>query len=399
MTKHNGPSEWTSENSPLRTRKKKHDFMFIDFCSFLGLGLGIKDDFQESNFTSIAIIVNDDDRDSITLEDSTVGADSSTLFRDLLILDTTSYDETKDDGWTKYNLLKNEDDYIKVVKPISNPVISTLRMETVVKVENTEQIEEEQRDWPSKLVFLSENLVTDERTATEDEEESKTLNSCSTLRIPSSLDTKTIALPPSKNTNTCEKTSTGLRLTETKVGDTVATDRNYSNPSYTQPQNPFQIKRVPLLVDTCKDDGQSVVSFMSIEEEIFLGKGIGDASSIDRAHESKEQPIMKRFFEGKRKILRSWSWKKIRVNTNSDGQSVSKCQEPWGPVPRTKELPTLCTEASESTVVVIEPTKSIDFTTTTVDMEEDDFYKIYGNNVPFDEPQECPLGFYRSKKP
>jgi hypothetical protein len=360
MTKPNGPSEGPGEksSSPKRT---KFDFMFMDCCSFLGLGLGIRDDFQQPHCASTAMIYSDDGGDSITLDDTVMGADSWTLFDDVLTLDTPSENEAKDNCLTNHKSLENEED----TKPTHSTCITM-----IPKMGKVTRTEEEDDELSSRLDLLPEILVWEDTTTLEDEEESKTLNTRSTLRIPSSLDTQT-----------WDKTLEGLQLVETIVGDTTEADtgRNYSNPSYSRPRSLYHIKRVPSMVDTCGNDDQSAVSSMSIEEDLFLNK-------------AEEHPNTKRLLNGKGNILRPWLWNKAAVHKANGSESASEFREPSNTLSSTQGLPKPPSEASRSTVPMIKPTKSIDVTATTIGTDEDGCYYYREDNVPFDEPYECSPG-------
>jgi len=252
---------------------------------------------------------------------------------------------------------------------------STLPMKKIAEVKRVAQIEEENEELSSKLVLLAENLVSEERTVPEVDEESETFHTRSTLKIPPSLDTMTLNLSPSLDTKTWDVTLAGLQLVETIIGDATEVDtrRNYNNPSCSQPRNLYQIERIPLRIDTYSNDDESVVSSMSIEEDIFLSKGVGVASDRDRGRDrvysSEEKPITKRLFGRKGSILKQWSWNKTTM------QKANRLK------------PTPSKEALISTVPVIKPTKSIDITAATIGTDEDDCCNsYYGENIPFDEP-------------
>ena len=371
--KSNGPSEGPGEKSSSTKRTKfNFNFMFMDCCSFLGLGLGVGDDVQQSPCASTALIHNDDVWDNITLDDTVIGTDSWTLFDDVLTFDTTSENEAKDNGLINHKRLENEEE-TKPTHSAHTTMIPTMKS-TIQKVT---RIEEEDEDLSSR--------VWEEITTLEDDEESKTLNTRSTLRISSSMDTKT-----------CHKTLERLPLVETIVGDTTEADtgRNCSNHSYSRPRSLYQIERVPTMVDNCGNDDQSVVSTMSIEEDLFLDKGISEANNRHSASAVKEPPVIKRLLSGKGNMIRPWLWNNAAAHKSNRSESASGLRKPSGPLSTTytQELPQSPSETSRSTAPMIKPTKSIDVTATTVGTDEDGCYYYHEDNVPFDEPHECSPG-------
>jgi len=377
MTKPNGPSEGLGEKSSSPERSK-FDFMFMDCCSFLGLGLGIRDDVQQPPCASTALIYNNDVWDSITLDDTLMGADSWTLFDDVLTLDTPSKNEAKDNGLTYHKRLEHEE-----VAKATHSTRTTMIPTMIPTIEKVTRIEEDDDELSSR--------VWEEITMLEDDEESKTLNTRSTLRIPSSMDT-----------NMWDKTLEGLQLVETIVGDTTEADtgRNCSNPSYSRPRSLYQIERVPTMVDNCGNDDQSVVSSISITDDIFLDKGIDAANNRHRASAVEEPPVIKRLLSGKGNMIRPCLWNKAAVHKVNGSESPSRLRKPLGPLSSTSAqgLPKSPSEASRSTAPMIKPTKSIDVTATTVGTDEDGCYYYHEDNVPFDEPHECSPGLLPIKE-
>jgi len=363
-------------NSSWKASNKKFDFMFIDCFSFLGLGLGIESNFHLFKCASVALMDIDDGGDNTFLEDASMGGDSSTLFGDVISLDVPSK-ETKDKSSANHEIMTNEDDKKTVYSP---PTISTLTMGQVMEGEKVEEDEGEE-EFPSRLVF-SGNLVLEARSIPEDEDESKTLNTRSTSRLPSSLDTNTLILTSSLDTKTWHATLSGLQLIETMKGDTTETDirRKYGNDSNSCLRNLNQIERVPSTVDTCDNDDQSLVSSMSVEEDIFPSEGSGVIIDIDGVSAVEGHSTKNRLFGGEETFRRAWSRNRARVLKKNNGR------ESW-----MLQMPTLQStpspESFRSTVPVIEPVKSIDPTTIIVDTTEDsENYIYYGENVPFDEP-------------
>lgn len=357
------------------TRKKKCDFICIDCFSFLGLGLGITQNLKFSKYASVAIKDIDDDGDGIFLDDVSIGGDSSTLFGDVITLDVTS-DDANDKSSTKHEIMKIDEDKKTVY---STPTISTLTMGQFMECGKFEDDDGEE-EFPSRLVF-SRNLVFEERTQN-DEDESRTLNTRSSSKIPSSLDTKTLILTPSLDTKTWHVTLSGPEMIETMIGDTAAPNirRKFSNDSYSCSQNLFQIERVPSTVDTCDGDDQSLVSCMSAEEGNFPNTQSEAAIDEDGASAVKGHSIKKRLFGGRR---RAWSWNRSKV------QKKTTVQETWVLQTQTSQL-SPSPESFRSTVPVIEPVKCIDPTTMIIDTNEDRERYIYdGENVPFDEPIAC----------
>merc|ERR1711935_362094 len=307
-----------------------------------------------------------------SLEDTITEAEPSLAFyHDVLPLDAPPDNETKANGFTKHKSLNSENRH-KILD--SAHTASTIPMEKISELERVAQIEEENEELPSKLILLAENLISEETTVPEVDDESKTFSTRSTLTIPPSLDTMPLNLSPSLDTKTWDMTLAGLQLVETIIGDATEADtrRKYNNSSCSQPRNLYQIERTPLHIDICSNDDESAVSSMSIEEEIFLGEGVGAASDRDRVYLSEEKPITKRLFGGKGSILRQWSLNRTTMQRAN------------------RRKPTPSTEALRSTVPVIKPTKSIDITAATIGTDEDDCYNsYYGEKVPFDEPHLC----------
>uniref|UniRef100_A0A7S0T8W0 Uncharacterized protein n=1 Tax=Pseudo-nitzschia delicatissima TaxID=44447 RepID=A0A7S0T8W0_9STRA len=406
--KPNSPSEMRGKNfSPPKTGKL--DFLFLDCCAFVGAGLGFDEDIAPC--ASIALIDSDDGGSSLSDDSFTTStkADLSTVFEDHLTLDA-SFEK---------NEIPKDDDDSKLASTIFS--ISTLTMEKIVGMNTVLQTKEEDEERPSKLVLLSENLVTGGNLYPEDEEWSRTFNTLSTARLPPSLDTKTAEITPSLDTKTLDKTLEGLKLVGTTVGETTQenTGRNASNPTYAQPLNFYDIDRVPSMVDASEKDDQSVVSGMSFEEYAALfGK------DKETGGKSPKSPITKRLLKAKGKILRPWSWKNRKI-ANGDGEIVvpSELREPFGTVPITngqppsrtepsrppvalmksslptfvprptsspQRLPKRPTETYRLTVPVIKLTKSNDITASTVGTDEDnDGSNRVGDDVPFDEPHVC----------
>jgi len=386
MTKPSGLSKGTGKKQSLRaTRTRKYDYIFIDCLSFLGLGLGFEETFHLSKCTSVALI-DIDDSSNIFLEDVEMEADSSTRFSDGITLGVPS-DETKNLSSTNYEDKKSI---------YSTPTISTLTMEKFIEGRKVE--DETQRQKSQSRLVLSGNLVPQERSVLEDEEESKTLNTRSTSRIPSSLDTKTLRLTPSLDTKTWNVTLAGLELVETTIGDTTEVDirRNYRSDSHPMPSILYQIERVPSMVDTQFKDDESLVSFMSVEEDIFVPKRSGETSN--RIFPTEVHQIRQRLFRAKGKLLRSWSWKKRRLQ-----RKCSESELEPNPTDRLLRKPTSSStqseDSSKTTVPAIEPVKSMYTITASTDTNEDNGYYIsYGEDVPFDEPIVSPLGFLPIKE-
>eukprot|EP00533_Pseudo-nitzschia_delicatissima_P012652 CAMPEP_0197270576 /NCGR_PEP_ID=MMETSP1432-20130617/7365_1 /TAXON_ID=44447 /ORGANISM="Pseudo-nitzschia delicatissima, Strain UNC1205" /LENGTH=431 /DNA_ID=CAMNT_0042735885 /DNA_START=17 /DNA_END=1312 /DNA_ORIENTATION=+ len=409
MTKPDSPSEMRGKNfSP--QKRGKFDFLFLDCCAFVHAGLGFDDDIAPC--ASIALIDSDDGGSSLSDDSFSTftKTDLSTLFEDLLTVDAS---------FEKNEIPKNDDDS-KLASTIFT--ISTLTMEKMVGMNTVLQTKEEDEEQPSKLVLLSENLVTGGNRYPEDEEWSRTFNTLSTARLPPSLDTKTAEITPSLDTKTLDKTLEGLKLVGTTVGETTQenTGRNASNPTYAQPLKFYDIDRVPSMVDASERDDQSVVSGMSFEEYAALfGK------DKETGAKSPTSPITKRLLKAKGKILRPWSWKNRKTAKDNGETAVAmELREPFGAVPITNVQPTSRTEQSRSsatltksslpvfvpkptstspqrlskrptetyrlTVPVIKLTKSNDITASTVGTDEDnDGNNRFGDDVPFDEPHAC----------
>jgi len=438
LTKPNDSSEGTTNTGRNRnsssptvttTTKKLYDLMFMDCCSFLGMGLGIDDDYQTSSCASIALIDSFDGGGSSTASTTTTTTNTTTTtttFGDSTILGVTDSstlvhdgsgftldappdnNKTKDNNncnsFTKHQTIpKNEEEETKSINSTTHRTSSILAMNNLVKVErithSNDDEEDEEESSSRRMVLLSEHRISEERTAApEDEDESKTWNTSrsTTLRIPSSLDTST--LPPSLDTKTWDNMAQltpvagQLHLVETTVvGDTTKSDtttKNYSNPSHSRSRSSlYDMERVPsLVVHACcvDDDDLSLVSAMSIEDEICLGNGsIGAATTTtsdsdrvcdDRVCTAEEPPIPKRL------------WKK-------GNETIPNAAGSWNN--KTAATPLSAEQAIRSMVPVIQSIKSLDVTATTISTNEDDCSSsyYYGDNIPFDEPHSTCMLF------
>lgn len=326
--------------------KKKFDFICVDFCSFLYLGLGMKRNHYTSKFSSEAIAAIDDDESNTFLEDNSFGSDSSTLFADLSTQDVTS-DETKVDSSIKHaNMIIEED---------KKAVYSLPTELTIGHFMEIRYVEDDAEDLPSRSIFSRKHSF--EERMPKNEDESKSLNTLSTSRIQSSLDTKKIELAPSLDTTTWKARLSGLRTIETITGNTEERNerRKISNGSYFYLRKPYNIERVPSMVDTCNGDDQSLVSCMSNLDDTFPDQGgdliIEGTCSWDRASLQK-----------KRISHSNWV---LQTQTSQSTPS---------------------SESFRSTVPVIRPVKSIDTSTTFVNTTEDRYrYTFERENIPFDE--------------
>jgi len=352
----------------------------IDFCSFLGLGLGFEKKFLFSNYASVILMDIDENENYTLLEDDEMEGDLSTLFGDTITLDIPSQ-ETKDK-----NIINQEDQKTKY----STPTISNLTMETFLEGINV-KFNEQQQGLPSRLVFHGK-LVAEERSFSGDEEDSKTLNTLSTSRITPSSDTNTVQLTPSLNTKSWNANLAGLELVETTLEDTTEVDirRNCRNDSLAQHNHLDQVKRVPSTINIFdKDDQSSIVSIISDEED-FPGKGNGTTSEIEGIYSTKGHRNTRRLFGVRRKLRRAWPWNKKLIQTTANKSGLQ-------PVSTKRVMRTLTStlktspDSSRATIPSIEPVKLIDVTTTTIDKNKDRSYFInYLKNVPFDEPIACP---------
>jgi len=377
-----------------------HEIMLVDCCSFLGLGLGIDEDFlacennRDDDERSTAYFIEDDEndeddenRDSATLEDTLMGDESLTLTLDTLdtLVDTldTPDNGKKDNGNGNYelNIDKKEEDTKTTNSTCS---ISVLLMENIVEDETAAQQDDEYDEESKTLFLLMENTVKAEMAVQEDDEESKTLNTRSTMKLPPSLDTKTWGLPPSLDTETWDLPLPGQEVVETR-GDKAETGtrRNNSNPSSLQPHsNDNMIDRVPSLVDI--GDDLSIISSMSVEVGIFLNDG--DDNVVGQKSRAK------RFAGGEEMILKSPSNKKTKKHNVAKGKEQrgnDSFESASSRTTYTEVQPTLSAEASKATIP-ISFTKSADITATTI-CTDDDYY--YEDNVPFDEPHSDLVAF------
>ena len=293
--------------NPSPPKRARFGFLFMDCCSFLGVGLNFDDDIPPC--ASIALM---DDDDSIS-EVSEMRADTSVFSR----------------GALKNQMAKNEED---TRTAHTSPTMSTLTMEKLAEMKKAAPAKQEDEEIPLKLLLLSENLVSGERVY--DEIESLTLNTMSATRIPSSLDTRTEKLPPSLDTKTLSRALEGLKLVETTGEDTRTredTGRNFNkNRPCSRSRNLNDIERVPSLIDTYSNDNRSVVSAISADSGAPLSMGV----------KAKEPIRKRRLFKGKGKILRGWSWKnKIARHEPVRAKVPSVSKEPPVTVPTASEVP------------------------------------------------------------
>jgi len=255
--------------------------------------------------------------------------------------------------------VKKEDD-LKTAN--TSPTLSTLTMEKFTDMRKIVTPKEHDEELPSKLLLLSENFVSGEKL--NDEVESLTLNTMSTLRIPSSLDTRTEEIPPSLDTKTLSRTLAGLQLMDSTIGDMTTpredAGRNISNRSKSRRRNLYDIERVPSLVDTYGNDDGSMVSAISADSGAQVSKGIRVKKEppIKKGVEAQE-PIRKRLFRGKGKILRPWSWKNKKVVQETLVAKVpSVWREPLETVRHTQDIPkTRPNESTRPSVTAMKPTK------------------------------------------
>ena len=386
MTRPNELGEMLGMKSSFR-EKSRLEFLLMDCCSFVGVALGVYDDIPPC--ATVALIDSDDSDGSIS--DDSEFLDGVSLFsRDVLKNETT----------------KNAND---TTTAITVNTISTLTMEKIPLAKRILQSKAIENDLPSNLEQNNVHVFED-------------AESLSTLQIPPSLDTKTMEMPSPLKPETPRKTLQGLKLVESKVKDTKQKDIEReevpNRPKSSRHRNPYDIERVPSMVDTSGKDDESVVSAMSAVD-------VGAKESIT-----------KRLFGGKRKILRPWSRKnninkKIEAKESVGGKSPSIWRasfdqkapvEPARPLiivakptelsaltnaspvlrsipspvrrhapryaspsspPRLLEKPT--TEDFRSIVPAIKTTKSNDITASTVGTEEEE----RTDNIPFDEEPSC----------
>ena len=395
MTRPNELGEMPGMKSSFR-EKSRLEFLLMDCCSFVGVALGVYDEIPPC--ATFALIDSDDSDGSIS--DDSEFLDGASLFsRDVLKNETT----------------KNTND---TTTAITLNTMSTLTMEKTPLAKRILQSKANNNGLPSNLAQNNVHVFED-------------AESLSTLQIPPSLDTKTVEMPSPLKSKTTRKTLHGLKLVESKVKDTkqknIEREEVPNRPKSSRHRNPYDIERVPSLVDTSGKDDESVVSAMSAVD-------IGAKESIT-----------KRLFGGKRKILRPWSRKnniakKTEAKEIVGGKSPSIWRASFDPMSTTDaktqkapieparpliivtkptELSTptnaspipisipspvrrhaprdaspsspprlpknTSTEDFRSTVPAIETTKSNDITASTVGTEEDK--RI--DNIPFDEEPSC----------
>ena len=367
------------KKSSRETSNKKYDFMILDCCSFLGLGLGFEESLHLSHYASVALMNIDDNENESLLEDNGMEADFSTRFGEASTLDVHP-DETINRSITNYEEKKTV---------CSTPTVSTLTVEKIIDGRIVE--DGEQQELRSKLVFAG-HLAAEERTFLGDDgEDSKTLNTLSVSRMPSSLDTATLQLTPSLDTKTWSANQAELGFVETIIGDTKGVDtiRSYGNDSQSRPYHLYQTEGVPSMVDTFDNDDQSVVSIMS-NEDIFSNKDHGTTSDRIGFCATEGYLNRKRLFGGRVKLQRSWPWNKRGIQRRCHGSGLQSNRTKW--VLQTPPPPTSSDAPRE-----IEPIKSINALTTTIDTNDDRGYSIYyRENIPFDEPIGCSPGVLAS---
>lgn len=309
MTRPNEQGEMPGTMKSSFREKSRFEFLLMDCCSFVGVALGAYDDIQPC--ATVALIDSDDSDGSIS-DDSEMVAGASVFSRDVVKKETT----------------KNTND---TTTSITLNTISTLTMEKTPLVKRILRSKANGVGLPSNLAQNigsgpGGNVVFDDS------------ESLSTLKIPPSLDTKTVEMPSPLETKKLSKTLLGPKLVESKVEDTKQKDTkreevpNRSNAS--RQRNPYDIERVPSLVDTSAKDDESVVSAMS---------------AVDV--ETKE-PIKKRLFRGKGKMLRPWSWKnnsnKKEEKETVGAKSPSIWRASFDPTPATDAKPSKADTKSSS---------------------------------------------------
>ena len=291
--------------------KSRFEFLLMDCCSFVGVALGIYDEIPPC--ASIALIDSDDSDGSIS-DDSDIEAGASVFSRDVVKNETN----------------KNAND---TKTAITLNTISTLTTEKVPLAERIIVSKASKDGSPSKLAqddVLGENLFDD-------------AESLSTLQITPSLDTKTVEVPSSTDTKTLSKTLLGLKLVESKVQVTRPkdTERKLTNSSTSRRRNPYDIERVPSLVDASGKDDESVVS------------------DISTADVEPKESMKKRLFRGKGKILRPWSWKtnnKTEGNETIGAKSPSIWRDSFDTIPPTNtKAPKVHNNSARPLVTVVKP--------------------------------------------
>jgi len=136
--------------------------------------------------------------------------------------------------------------------------------------------------------MLSESFVSQQSTSQEDDkdDESKTLNTRSTMEIPSSLDTRTLGLPATPPSELLLVGSIGHNSEQA-----VARRKNRGSPSTRKPPIMFSIERAPSLIRIFGNDDQSIVSSVTIDASITNSTnaeyGAANADSGIRANRSR----------------------------------------------------------------------------------------------------------------
>lgn len=288
--------------------KSMFESLLMDCCSFVGVALGVYDDIPPC--ASIAFIDSDDSDGSIS-DDSDIEAGASVFSRDVVKNETT-----KNANDTKTSITLN--------------TISTLTMEKIPLAKRIIVSKANKDGSPSKF---AQNAVLGQKLFDDAE-------SLSTLQIPPSLDTKTVEIPPSTDTKALSKTLLGLKLVESKdkVSRPKDTERKLTNRSNSRQRNPYDIERVPSLVDTSEKDDESVVS------------------AISTADIEPKESMKKRLFKGKAKILRAWSWKtnnKTQGNETIGAKSPSIWRDSFDAIPATNiKAPKVTNESARSSVAI-----------------------------------------------
>lgn len=300
------PSSWMVIRNPFN-----FETFCMDFCCLDNIGLAI-DDFESRSVL-----------DETTIEAST--------------LDSTFFE-----GRTRSCYTDDQNNSLDTqIEKRGSKIKFDTGGKKLMLTKNESRESYENRDEESKqLILLADHSMEGQSTHRDhdqkEEEDSRTLNTLSTMKLTPSLDTKTL-----------DSTLIGLRIMKEKRDktETAKQRKNDIFPSFSlQSLFDYRIERVPLVIDlgSCSDDNSSVVSSISVEDE----RCQPDTDTTERQERETKQ-----FVEGKSKL---------------------------------SPFPLHFNKSSTSTNHPILHTKSIDFTATTICT--DDYY-YEDNNVPFDEPQ------------
>lgn len=299
------PSSWTLIRNPFN-----FETFCMDFCCLDNLGWAI-DDFESHSVL-----------DETTIEASTL---DSTFFEGGTSCYTNDQNKNIDAQIEKRGSKSKHDNGGKKLM--------------LTKNKSRESYENRDEELKHLILFAEHSMEVQSTPRDRDqkeEEDSRTLNTLSTMKLKPSLDTKTL-----------DSTLIGLRIMKAKRHETETAEQRKTDtfPSFSlQSLFDYRIERVPSVIDlgSWSDDNSSVVSLISVEDE------------------------------------------RCQADTGTTGRKKHETKQFVGGKPKLGAFPLHFNKSSTCTNHPILHTKSIDFTATTI-CTDDDYYE--DNNVPFDEPE------------